>query len=303
MTQTEPFQDRVKALIERAGGAKPLARRLGVSDMAIKSWLRGSRPFDSTLEQIQERTGVSPRWLRDGLGNEEDELAKLDALPDSTPRAALKAAIERAHLTPAELARRMGYDGGVIENVVNGRGRISEKMIDAIVKALPELGRDELLDGSDTPRVMDQAGIFGTYGAKPLFDLPGGGKTRFVPLISWSAAGSLLNAGALDDAYDHSGVASNVPGQTFAVEVRGDSMHPEINPGDYAVVRADVQPTPGSVVLVRTIHGDVLCKRYQSKQGGKLVVLSSVNRSYEPVEIPANEIAWIYPVKQVIRNY
>jgi len=34
------------------------------------------------------------------------------------------------------------------------------------------------------------------------------------------------------------------------------------------------------------------------------VILSSVNSNVDkPVEIPASEIAWIYPVKNVIKNY
>lgn len=162
---------------------------------------------------------------------------------------------------------------------------------------------EDLLGGSETSRIMDETGQFGTFGAKPAIKLPGKGRTRYVPLLSWAAAGSLSNAEALDEGYNYEGIASNVPGRAFAVEVKGDSMHPEINPGDYAVVKADVQPTPGGVVLVRTIHGDVLCKRYATREGGELVILSSVNHSYSPIEIPATEIAWIYPVKQVIRNY
>lgn len=124
-----------------------------------------------------------------------------------------------------------------------------------------------------------------------------------MPVLSWAAAGALAGAAALDEAFDGDGVASTVPGRSFAVEISGDSMYPEINPGDYAVVRADAEPRPGQVVLVRTIHGDVLCKRYATRDSARLVILSSVNRTYEPIEIPASEIAWIYPVKQVIRNY
>lgn len=56
-------------------------------------------------------------------------------------------------------------------------------------------------------------------------------------------------------------------------------------------------------MLARTVHGDVLCKRYTTRENGRLVILTSLNQSYAPIEVPANEIAWIYPVKQVIRNY
>lgn len=224
-------------------------------------------------------------------------------LESRQPRERLKAALEGAGMSPAQLAKKMKYDAGVIESVVNGTSRITEKMAEAVVKVLPALSVDDLLAGSEFAPVRDPSGHRGTYGAKPPVELPGKGRTRYVPLLSWAAAGTLSNAEALDEGYNYEGIASNVPGRVFAVEVKGDSMHPEINPGDYAVVKADAEPSPGGVVLVRTINGDVLCKRYATREGGQLTILSSVNHSYQPIEIPTEEIAWIYPVKQVIRNY
>ncbi len=220
-----------------------------------------------------------------------------------SPREALRAALAARDMSVGQLAKRIKYDAGVLDGVVHGTGRMSEAMARAIHRELPEVEVEELLAGSDSPRTIDESGFTGTHGATPTIILPGGGKTRFVPLLSWAAAGKLATVDALDDGYAHDGVVSNVPGRAFVVEVRGDSMQPDIKEGDHVVVRADVEPRAGQIVLVRTIHGDVLCKRYQTKEGGKLIVLSSVNQSYLPYEIPASEIAWIYPVKQVIRNY
>jgi SOS-response transcriptional repressor LexA len=223
--------------------------------------------------------------------------------PGTSPRETLRAALTARGMNIAQLAKRTKYGAGVLDGVVNGTGRMSEDMARAIHRELPEIEVEDLLAGSDSPRVMDQTGLTGTHGATPTIQLPGGGKTRFAPLLSWAAAGKLATVDALDDGYAHDGIVSNVPGRAFAVEVRGDSMQPDIKEGDHVVVRADVEPRAGQIVLVRTIHGDVLCKRFQTKDGGKMIVLSSVNQSYLPYEIPASEIAWIYPVKQVIRNY
>lgn len=221
----------------------------------------------------------------------------------ASPREALRAALAARGINAGRLAKLIKYGAGVIDGVVNGTGRISEDMARAIHRELPEVEVEELLAGSDSPRTMDETGFTGTAGATPAIQLPGGGKTRFAPLLSWAAAGKLATVDALDEGYTHEGFVSNVPGRAFVVEVRGDSMQPDIKEGDHIVVRADMEPRAGQIVLVRTIHGDVLCKRYQTKDGGKLIVLSSVNQSYLPYEIPASEIAWIYPVKQVIRNY
>lgn len=225
--------------------------------------------------------------------------------PTSSPREKLRSALDAHHLSISQFAKRIKRPTSIVERIVDGTGSISESTAKAIVKEFPEFDFEveELLSGSDTPRIIDETGRTGTYGAKPTITIPGKNPTRYVPLLSWGAAGALSSIDALDEAYEHEGIASSVPGRAFAIEVRGDSMHPEINPGDYAVVRADIAASPGGVVVVRTIHGDVLCKRFQTKDGGKIVILSSVNHSYQPIEIPASEIAWIYPVKQVIRNY
>lgn len=261
-----------------------------------------------TQEQLAERLGVVAKYVG-MIENEKKDvdpdgpLAKLfdvieGAALDQSPRAKLKRLVENAGLTPAKLAKKIEYDAGVVENVINGAGRISEKMAEKIVAILDHgLTVDELLAGSETPRVIEETGFRGTVGAKPTK-----GK-RYIPRISWAAAGVLSKEAALDEDFDGEGVETDVPGRAFAVEISGDSMYPEISPGDLAVVRSDIPPRPGKVVLVRTIHGDVLCKRYSTRDRDQLVILSSVNKSYEPIEIPAAEIAWIYPVKQVIRNY
>ncbi len=41
------------------------------------AWEAGSVPYARTFRQIAERTGVSVEWLRDGIGDEESELAKV----------------------------------------------------------------------------------------------------------------------------------------------------------------------------------------------------------------------------------
>lgn len=270
-----------------------LAAQAGYEHRTLKRVRSGEIPFSDRMKRNLARVAELANRTR----------GPIPTLEHLSPRERLASTLAAKGMTITQLAKLTKYSAGVLRGVIEGGGRISEDMARAIVREVPELTVEELLAGSDTPRVMDESGITGTAGATPTITIPGKGKTRLVSLLSWAAAGQLATIDALDESFTGDGVASSVPGRAFGVEVRGDSMHPEINPGDYAIVRADAQATPGNVVLVRTIHGDVLCKRYQTRDGGRLVILSSVNRSYEPIEIPASDIAWIYPVKQVIRNY
>ena len=125
-----------------------------------------------------------------------------------------------------------------------------------------------------------------------------------MPLLSWAQAGA-LDAGHVDDAYDYEGVLSIdiADARAFAVEIKGNSMEPRIAAGDRAIVCPSREPRSGDTVIARTLRGDVMCKLFQEKDGGRVVVLSSWNPAFPPVEVPREEIAWIYPVKQVVQNY
>jgi phage repressor protein C with HTH and peptisase S24 domain len=50
------------------------------------------------------------------------------------------------------------------------------------------------------------------------------------------------------------------------------------------------------------MDGDVFCKIYQPKDGGKVLQLLSHNPAHLPIELRPDDIAWIYPVAQVTKN-
>ena len=190
MNPDEAFKGRVQRMMDAVGGKKPLARLLGVTDSAVNSWTKGSKPFASTMREMCEHSGVSLEWFRDGIGDEEEEIAALRSGPSSraqerkdsgdpdmtvhlSPRGKLQQALRDAGMNPSQLAKAISYDGGVIENVVNGSGRISEVMAAKICQALE--GRvtvEDLTNGSDFARLLDPSGVTGTFGAKPNVRVP-----------------------------------------------------------------------------------------------------------------------------------
>ncbi len=313
MKPSQSFTRRVEALIKRARGVKPLARRLGVSDTAIHSWLDGTKPFDSTFQTVCDKSGISIEWLRDGTGDEEAELAKVDlaALTPhriftpahaGTPRGYLRRMIELAGLNPAKLARQIKYDAGVIENVVNGGGRISRAMAEKIHEVIPEADVETMLGGSESPRVLDETGMSGTVGERPTIVSFDETKVRMIPMISWAQAGTSVNFD--DDAYAGDTVpAFNVSDpRAIALKLRGDSMEPRMKEGDTIIICPSWEAKNGDIVVVRTTKGDVMCKLYQSKFNGQFAVLSSYNSAHPPLELSMDEIAWIYPVHSVTQT-
>ncbi|MGC3991675.1 MAG: S24 family peptidase [Chthoniobacteraceae bacterium] len=288
MSISEDFPKRITRLRNLLGDSQTdFAQRLGIS-----------RNYVSMLEQGREPS-ASLRKLIERL--EAESLAR-ESYEDS-PRARLKAAREHAGLSIRELAKRMGYEVGVLQAVEEGGARISRRMAQKLCEVLPELELESLLDGSESPRVMDQSGVTGTVGDTPPILFPPGVKARYVPLLSWAQAGTLDN-GALDEGYSYEGVLAVdcTDRRAFGVTIRGDSMSPRISEGDKAVVYPGRPPRNGDTVIARTVRGDVMCKLFQSKNGGEIIILSSYNPAYPPIEITHEEIAWIYPVAQVVQN-
>ncbi len=73
------------------------------------------------------------------------------------------------------------------------------------------------------------------------------------------------------------------PGQTFLVQVCGDSMTGcGIQPGDILTVDRSIQPTTGRVVIA-VLDGEMTVKRF--KQENSKVFLMPENKDYSPIEI------------------
>lgn len=331
MTEDKEFTQRVRQMVDRAHGVRPLGVQLGLTDSAVRAWLAGSVPFDSTLRKVADHSGLSAAWIRDGIGDAEHELCKISPLPprglrskimreimheegtesasvreeprhfDASPLGQLRRAMVQAGLTPADLARRMGYAAGPVQAVFERGSRISEGMAKAIVKILPSLDVETLLGGSETPRIIDETGMQGTFGSKPAIEVPLGDlKVKMVPMLSWTKAGTMTNFE--DDCYTGEAIpAFNVTdSKAFALRVRGDSMEPRIKEGDAVIVCPSWSPQNGDTVITRTVHGDIMCKLYQSR--GHRVIFSSYNPAYPPIDLAREEVEWVYPVQSVVQT-
>lgn len=83
----------------------------------------------------------------------------------------------------------------------------------------------------------------------------------------------------------------------FIVCVRGDSMIPRYQPGEFALVEPATAPEIEDDVLVRLATGETILKRLLSRRGG--IRLGSYN-STEVMTYRDDEITWIYYVSHPI---
>jgi phage repressor protein C with HTH and peptisase S24 domain len=310
MTQIASFAERLKALAQVAGSQAKLAAAADISEGTIINWWRGQGLRDSKLEEAARNLGVSSAWLRDGHGNDEEQLQAFRERLQSTvvredaphePRVALKFYRQRAGLTYQDLARLTRRPPAFLEQLEIGTAPISEEAIDLICKHVPGLTPEILKRGSDHPEILSTTGTEATYGARPKLTLPPGMTGRYVPLLSLAEAGP-FDANHSDALYDYTAVfAPNVDDRrAFAIKVSGNSMEPDIHDGDLVICSPAGAVQNGDAAVVRTRSEQVFVKYW--RQRGEKVELVSANTDYDPIALPRAEILGAWPVVQRIAS-
>ena len=125
-------------------------------------------------------------------------------------------------------------------------------------------------------------------------------KPRYIPLVSWAHAG-------VSEAYEElpkswqSWVATDVTDpHAVAIEVRGDSMEPQIREGYRVIIVPSQEPRNGDLVVVKFADDGVALKLYHERDGGRIVNLASYNTLYPPQDYRREDFQWIAPVEDVI---
>ena len=139
---------KLQFLIVHANSQKEVARLAQVSDGTFINWLRGHGVRESKLRQVARHLGVSLAWLRDGVGDDQAELAafraRLHPLPEG-PGRLVREARERAGLSREALSERLFGGVAYIDLIERGTLRPSKWVIDELSRALPALPQGMLL--------------------------------------------------------------------------------------------------------------------------------------------------------------
>lgn len=111
-----------------------------------------------------------------------------------------------------------------------------------------------------------------------------------IPLISY------VQAGVWTEAVDsfHPGDADDwlltdleLSGLAFALQIKGDSMLPEFNPGDRVIIDPDVAPQPGDFVVAKNGHEEATFKKYRPRSvdanGNTIFELVPLNEDYASI--------------------
>lgn len=177
-------------------------------------------------------------------------------------------------LTLTDLAKKIGVTSQQIGRLEKGERRLTTDWMEKIAFALDVLPED-LMTSDHGDRVMI-----------PEVDI----NTKQGKKSSVSDNDNILSEWALPKQLVENQVGSN--GTMRIIQVMGDSMQPEFNPGDRVMVNtADRMPSPPGVFVVSDGFGLIIkrCEMIPHSNPAR-VILSSANENYSKQEMDLSEV-------------
>ena len=171
-------------------------------------------------------------------------------------------------LSQEELALKTGYTSrSSINKIEAGHVDISQSKIIAFAQAL-QTTPAYLMGWEDNP-----------FMTKDFIPVPKGGKK--IPVLGKVVAGAPLEA--IEDVSGYIEISSDYDGfgDFFALQIKGDSMSPQINAGDVVVVQRYFELEDGDIVVV-SINGDeATCKQVFRQENGIMI------QAFNPAVFPS----------------
>lgn len=123
-----------------------------------------------------------------------------------------------------------------------------------------------------------------------------------IPVYGRVAAGEPIGA-SQDNIIGYEKISKDMArrGEFYALQIKGDSMEPDIHDGDTIIVREQPDAESGDIV-VATINGDdATCKKLYKMPGGG-IQLVSLNHSYDPFIFSEDDVDSV-PVRVLGKVY
>ncbi|ADU71521.1 putative phage repressor (plasmid) [Pantoea sp. At-9b] len=88
--------------------------------------------------------------------------------------------------------------------------------------------------------------------------------------------------------------------EAYGVRVRGDSMWPRIQSGEFVVIEPNTKVHPGDEVFIRTSDGHNMIKILNYNRAGDYQ-FTSINNDHKPFTLPVNQVDKIHFVSGIIK--
>ncbi|MEH5066400.1 S24 family peptidase [Enterobacter hormaechei] len=193
----------------------------------------------------------------------------------------------------AELARRIEREPSYISRMLYpegkaGRKRIADDMMEIIENAfsLPRGWMDSIT--SEMPSANEELEFAGNI------------RAGYVPVIGEAVLGV---DGSVDMIEFRAGWLRIYSGDkdAYGLKVKGDSMWPRIQSGEYVVIEPNTTVHAGDEVFVRTKDGHNMIKIMNKTRDGDYQ-FSSVNSDHRPITLSVDDVVKIHFVSAIVKH-
>jgi len=193
----------------------------------------------------------------------------------------------------AELARRIEREPSYISRMLYpegkaGRKRIADDMMEIIENAfsLPRGWMDSIT--SEMPSANEELEFAGSI------------RAGYVPVIGEAVLGV---DGSVDMIEFRAGWLRIYSGDkdAYGLKVKGDSMWPRIQSGEYVVIEPNTTVHAGDEVFVRTKDGHNMIKIMNKTRDGDYQ-FSSVNSDHRPITLSADDVVKMHFVSAIVKH-
>lgn len=184
-------------------------------------------------------------------------------------------------------ANAIGVAQGTLASMLNRGTEPSNKTLNAVLSAFPEVNPDWLLTGSGEMYLTDKLSTTEHKDA------------RLVPLLPVAAQGGTLNDFVASvKASECEKIISPIRDVDYAMTISGDSMSPEYPSGAHILIKKINEKAFidwGRVYVLDTCNGTVIKQLFPSDKPDTLLC-KSINPNYPPFEVSFSDIYGVYRV-------
>lgn len=190
-------------------------------------------------------------------------------------------------ISQEKLGEMLGVTQGAIAHWLNGKREPGIENIASIMRALKIDTISLLADGS-VKSPQDEIEYAGKL------------KDGLVPVVGEAMMGADGEFEMQEVSQGWLKIYSSDP-DAFSVKVKGDSMFPRINSGEFVVIEPRTQVCPGDEVFVRTADGKNMIKRLGYHRDNTYQFIS-VNQQHPPLTIDDFAVDKIYFVAAIVKS-
>lgn len=214
-----------------------------------------------------------------------EDAARLKALYESKKK--------ELKITQYTIADDLGITQGAVGHYLNGRNALNVEVAAGLAKALNVSVSD--FSPSIAAKIASQAENLNS----DIIEYAGKLRAGSVPVIGEAILGV---DGMIDMVEVKAGWLQiySSDKDAYGLKVKGDSMHPRIQSGEFVVIEPNTQVHSGDEVFVRTTDGHNMIKIMTKTRDGNYQ-FSSINNEHKPITIAPYEVEKMHFVSAIVK--